>query len=662
MSEELDLARARAKAKANAMRMREQESAPEEQEEIQEPSIEEDSKIESFAKGAVEGVPFAKDALAAGETLLETGTEDFGENFSKNQTEWNESLDKAEQDNPITFFAGDVASSVATGIALPGSNTIRGAVAFGAAAGVSRGERDGFLGVAQDAVIGGTIARAGAFAASKAGKAINYLGKKMGVLGDETIVNITGNRKKWNEMVSKMYMKGGKGRNEANKEIADLLLSKKVGPKKVPLVKFGDTTEDVANKFAAWGDDIEGEMSKVLEKNNRKLGKDEIYRVYSDIKDGMGLSSAQIGKNPSPVAQQELAVIKKKLKDNFFKAPKKEVIKKLVPDSNGNLVPEETFVDGAREMVDMDLTQLQRLKVYFGKKGKFNTVGIGEAEKNMSQMYSQGNGVIGAHLDDLSGGSLKNLNKQWATAKTGENLTRELNNKQGIGWNEMAKDAVSLRTLALLATVSAGSGPSIGLPVAVGLQASLKHPKTAPAAARAIRTIADHLKVNPSSELAKRIAIGAGLSVKDFRTAVSSSAGEINLMKSPIERTVESVKKNADAILQTLEYHNKDLANSLREALRNKEDESIAAIMAEVVKNPATKDFIQGGQGFNGKIYDPEEKATIMDQLKGNKEMGLTQRLAHMENLRVNNVAPQPEPEQDRFRKHISRDKSAPEF
>ena len=94
----------------------------------------------SLGLGAIEGVPFAKDAIAAVETGVEfvEGNNDLSvealkEGFNKNKSEIQEEINKARERNPVAFHSGDFASSAAT-MFIPGLNATKGLKAIGAAA------------------------------------------------------------------------------------------------------------------------------------------------------------------------------------------------------------------------------------------------------------------------------------------------------------------------------------------------------------------------------------------------------------------------------------------------------------------------------------------------------------------------------------------------
>ena len=66
------------------------------------PSPTAEGAIGAMGLGAVEGVPFAKDVLSAGEALFEDA--EFGEAFNSNKQEWDEMINEAEEAHPVALM------------------------------------------------------------------------------------------------------------------------------------------------------------------------------------------------------------------------------------------------------------------------------------------------------------------------------------------------------------------------------------------------------------------------------------------------------------------------------------------------------------------------------------------------------------------------------
>jgi len=235
--------------------------------------------LEAAALGAVEGIPFAKDALAAGETFLETGVDDFGENFNRNQDEWNDTLNKAEEDHPVAFTVGDIAS----GFALPGAKAVKGAMVLGGLSALSRSEDRDIWDAAAGAALGGAAFKAMGAVVKQGAKAINFVGEKMGLYSERSVAASLvggGNRVKVNQHIRKFFNDGGKKtQDEATHDFAEYILSKETQGK--ALLEKTDTPDSLALKFNSWREDTNVKISSLLKKNDRLLDDSEIRSVYN---------------------------------------------------------------------------------------------------------------------------------------------------------------------------------------------------------------------------------------------------------------------------------------------------------------------------------------------------------------------------------------------
>lgn len=117
----------------------------------------EPTKLESGVRGAAQGASlgYADELTGLLESLVTDKT------YKQARDESRANYKTAEEANPKTYLAGEVAAGVGAGIAVPGSVGIRGLAALGAAQGLGNSEADllegDVKGAVRDTAIGGTI-------------------------------------------------------------------------------------------------------------------------------------------------------------------------------------------------------------------------------------------------------------------------------------------------------------------------------------------------------------------------------------------------------------------------------------------------------------------------------------------------------------------------
>lgn len=162
-------------------------------------------------------------------------------------------------------------------------------------------------------------------------------------------------------------------------------------------------------------------------------------------------------------------------------------------------------------------------------------------------------------------------------------------------------------------------------------------------------------------KVARRLLISAEAGPEIFGKAIESVLGEEALAQDVVQRTSEDVLNKSQAILSIAEYHTPALASQLRDALEDEDYETIAPIMDQLSKAPATKKFFKPGVGFDGKVYDPEDKAKMVKELD-NMDISHRQRLELKRNLLKDNVIPQVQQEEDPFLQYKARNKNTPDY
>ena len=614
------------------------------------------------ALGAVEGVPFAKDAIAGAETLMESGINEFGENFSKNKQEWDDAINKAETDHPVEFTMGDIASN----FAVPGAQGIKGVMTLGALSGLSRSEdRDIW-----DAISGAAIAGGASKAISGTMGVIHGVGKKLGLLADEAVKDVilgTGSKVAVNKHIQKHFNKGGKLTDEqATSDFANFVMKKKVNGKSI--IEAPNTPDTTAQNFNNWKSSVNDKLDVAFTKDNRVLDDIEVENIYRQLKSALNIED--VARAGGKQGRDKAVSLVQLLDDQFVKhrPVKTEKLKKFIgADKNGNSIFEdvlEEVADGPIVFSKITLKELQAKKRFFGETAAnaFDKVSNTYKIDNID-FYKKGQGVLGDAVDDLvEDASIKALNKEWATANMGAELSREFANKVKAGPMDKLKEMFNLRTVLLLSGGLAG-GPG-GLVVGgtlAGLNKMSADPTVGPKLAVGLRKLSDHISINPSSEHLQRLAVASSLSIDSFREALSASISEIGLMDNAVARTSDDVMTKSDDILQVIQHQSPEMAAQLREAIDNDDAQTIGALMDQASKLPGASKFIQPGRGWDGKVYTEEDKAQLDGEIS-TMDISLMQKLQHKKALREIGTIPIVQSEPDRFFQWKQRDKSEPSF
>ena len=702
---ELELAKAKAKAKAKAANMEwgdesesEEQFAPGQTHQrvdgrtvpIEQEQLNPDqspSQVDALALGAIEGVPFAKDALSAGEAVFGQESDDsFGERYNKNMQQWDSAINEAEAKHPVTFTIGDVAS----GFAVPAAKGIKGMAALGAISGVSRSEdRDIW-----DAVAGATISAGLGTAVNKgmefvAGR-LNVVGRKFGLIADETTKSVLDsgkNRKVLNSHIEKFWQKDKKGNivktaEEASSEFAEFLTNKTVA--KRPLIEATDTSATTFTKMGKWKDEVSSKIDDVLTKSDRVLDDQEVLSMYNAHKAALGIDD--LLEAGGDEGTRKAAKLMKKLDEHYVldrpsEMKPMEVLRGF--DKNGNAIKVTELVEastGPMKFRKMTIKGINKKKKFFSQTAensfdkKSGTYLLDDVD-----FYKKGSGVLATSLEDLteditdetSKGLLKNLNREWATANIGQELSGKLAKAQNADIVEKIKSIFNMRSAFIAGSavggfaLGGGVGSTTSTGIAVGLlslNSALRDPRTPAKSVARLRALSQHLQINPDSKYLKRLVVASGLSSDNFREALAGTTAELALMAESVFRTTDDAFKKSDDILSAVQFHNKEMAGKLRQAFERDDRSTVAALMDQLSKDPNTKDFIQEGFGWDNTVWSPEDKAIAIDQLMNNDKISFVERLLGKKRINETGKLEEIAPQKDRFEQYTRRNKSEPEF
>jgi len=619
--------------------------------------------------GVMESIPFAKDVAAGAEALYDEATEadefslsQMGDKYRKNKREWDDEINEAEEKYPATFTTADIATGVGLGIAT-GGTSLAANIGLGAAEGLSRSEdRDVW-----DAVAGGAIAGAMDRAMFGTGKALKFMGKKLGVIASRGIGEGVGavNKSKARELnqhVRKMYLSGDKTRTltEGYDQFAKDMLEETTESGKPFLGVFQtleETQVEAAKNLQRYGK----EMGKVLAETDEVVKNVDTKRLRSRMQREIVEPLAQ---NAHPKAKKIAAQFSKEI-DDIFLDVEPQVTKKLKVGAEGLL--EEITEEGPPKITykDIRLKDLHDMKVYlareagnaFDKEGREVTQGALELRKQVGITSDFIDEIIDdAGIDIPSANSYKKLKKKWANMLVVERMSADEAASRSMGPFGKMKSLLSLRGFFITSTVGGMGGGPTGLLVSAALNEAMTSSRTPMAMAKGINSLSKHLQNAPDSKYAKRIAVAAGLSADTLREAVTSSIAELNLSASPVQRNSQDALSKRSSIINALEPIDKDLARQLDEAFQDEDEETISTLMDNISKDPSTKGLIEPGIGWDGKWHSEEDRVQLEHSIRV-KNLPASQESAYLDDLLQGNV-PEVVPQQPYQRQYASRDKS----
>lgn len=629
---------------------------------------EEVGQAEAFGLGVMEGIPFAKDAAAAAtampvdvsqpfitsgevaeqaqDTLDEESLSGFTDRFRENKKSWDDAINEAEEQHPVTFTAGDIAGSVGALGAVPGG--VAASAGVGALEGLSRSENRSI----EDVFAGAAIGIAGHGAGKVLGKSLNFIGKKIGLIADKGVVEATGalNKSKVKRVkkhLLKFYTKKGEGAEESTRRFAKEILDLKT-PEGKPLMEVVQSFDETATKAGEIREVLGKEMGKVLKEADQVIEQVDTAPLYTKLQQEVVEPIAKI----SDENAQALAVKLQQRIDSQFKTPITKTMKEVL-DKEGN--PVALMEASGGDFKSLKVSDLHQLKLFLAKEARATF------DKNSGQLSSEAIemkkhvGITTDFIDDIiedSGvesslaNNYKGLKRKWATA----NLINEMAEDEGAsrlnGPMNMIKNAFSVRGIAIGAIQKTLEVPTtVAASSAIALNGVIHSGKVPAALAVGLQKLSNHISKNPDSRHLKRLITASGLSSDAMRTAIAGSIAEINLEQSPVKRNIESAKLKRASIITSLEGTNKEMADKLSEAYDNDDDDTISAMLDAISKDPRTKGLIEPGVGWNGKVYSEEDRASFEEEIRSSN-LPVSQEIILLEKLNKQRLIPDIQPVQ----------------
>ena len=471
---------------------------PENMQPSQEELVQSDIEMAKAAGyGAVEGIPFAKDAAAAIEAVYQTGTENFGEEYTANRKEWDEAINKAEQDYPAAFMVGDISS----GMVMPGVGGVKGAMLFGALSGASRQEDRNPFNMLASAATGAAITGTTAGVITGAVKATSFVGQKLGLLASNASKEAIGaySGKHLRDLNRHIDKTGTQGATAAQKtqEFSDRLLKTQVDgePLLAGFQSFARTAEKAGKARQMHG----STLGKIVDELDTIVpDKVNAKSLYQSMKARLGIEDMKLSKDPNTV---EIAkAYEARLKEQFM-----DTIEEVVPqvvkrpmmgsngmpitDASGNPILVDEVVDTVKKSFkfkEFSPKELHRTKLDFSQSSRkvstaFEKAGQVDKQRMLSADETFSKEVINVFneaMDEVSSkagatnpdllNAYRTANRDYSDMLMVEKIAQHNADSMSSGPMAMLKQAFGVRGL-LVAQIQNSTGAKKALAISVDL-------------------------------------------------------------------------------------------------------------------------------------------------------------------------------------------------
>lgn len=562
------------------------------------------SSLESGAMGMAQGVSlgFADEIGGAAKatydvTFGDASMSELSEQYSKHRDYLREEFKEAEENNPKSFMAGDITGGIGTAI-IPGLGAAKGLSAVmkvgataGAISGIGRSEDEDLDDQLIDGLLGGAtgaaFAGAGQAVAKGAGK---FLGKASKFLDDEAgmelrrALGFTSQTAKKNlERVA-----GAKGFSsvKALREIAD----------EVDL-----EGKPIFSSFRSIEDSFEALKGKV-DFHGRNIG-----NIVGQVDDQIGGPSVE----PAYVLQR----LKKSLGE--FTNSDNGKVRTAANDFVKDLIsPEAAAQPWTMSRLWAFRKSVDSITNFKSKSGvELNTNAIKrkvrkELENVLREnLESQPASKLSGAFDDYV-----NSSNKYALLRTTQEAIQDNIIAKEEGFVGALRKAVHLGGIGLGAAAGATTGGMPGMIVGGVLGRAASRGHGAYALQGVLRKAGAVAAKN--SSYAHKLSKAAGISAASFERALSMGEALHDFTIEPLARNTEAVKKNFPKINAILEEDNPEVAEKLKEAVENNDEDLIRGLMNGLSMDSKAKNYIQPGLGWDGKAISEGDIVEVEDMIK----------------------------------------------
>lgn len=631
------------------------------------------TQVEAGVRGAAQGATlgFADEAEAAYRAAETSAKEiisgvdnniSFTDQFNNELQNARAANRAAKQSYPSTFTTAEVAGSLiapgavigkaakgATAAARIGNAALQGA-ALGGVSAIGKSEDKMSGNALREVAMQSTIGAAVGGALSSAGELISKMTPDASFVWKRMFGLNAADKSK--EL--KSYL-GTTGQTEA--EFFNNMVNYKVGNDK--LVSFTDTLSDITEKSQRALDEVDLVKKALLDKANVVASDVEAKSMFQALKTNLSQNI-----------------------DNTMIPDEKTKLQKVFNQISGveqNLIDSkvaQNMAKGSKEAseVQISLKDMYEVKRQLQKYANSKDISMDQITRDS---YKSASGTLNGIIDDfisqkeLAGKLPEGLSKEFKqTRLTQSNLIR-FNTAAEAARDTAANKAISpfSEMFKVLATGSAatvaGFSPTTAVGIAGSIRAASKIPGVDNSMALMLSKLSNKIE-NGGTGASKVVQVLGNAAVNNidaFKKAVSSEYAKSVLEENPIERNVTDVVNKKTSILAIADYLNPDLANQLRDSIESNNEDAVSSTMERLAKDPALSKYFAKGQGFNGKVTDPADKADMLKTLEL-APISHVQRLQLKKNLINNNLIPQVtvEQPQDTASQFLGRNKKRPQY
>lgn len=172
--------------------------------------------------------------------------------------------------------------------------------------------------------------------------------------------------------------------------------------------------------------------------------------------------------------------------------------------------------------------------------------------------------------------------------------------------------------LSMAAKKGSGAIDKTGQVVAEMIRASTPNEFTAPARFMSYKKISDALDAQAGrySDLAYNIVSSAARSTEDMVKALGYAESVITLDQTPIPRTLDGIKANAQHIVNIMENEDPAMAQEFLTNLKNGEDELIMRSFSNICRTSIGKRFCEPGVGIDNRAVTEMDKHDVRETIK----------------------------------------------
>lgn len=609
--------------------------------------------VESFARGAAEAIPGASQVAGVVGSL-------YGEGYEKSQSDWKRAQEQARIDNPVAFGTGEVTTDVAAFTALntvvPGAGLLKNAVTLGgwtfSKEATDHPEQSLGSSLHKSAVntmvglsAGKAVEVAGNIAIPYAKKvadttAAHWLtdnvSKAWGIFDSHVAKNYNTNAKLPKEVATSKYIDSLRNYVYEGNSLLD---------SKSTVHSVGQGAEALQEKYG-------NRIGNYISKNNSSV---DVELVQTKLINGRKVIS---GLDQNTVAVNEAA--NAELQKTFFN---KKVISAATKDS-------EEVVEWMPKK--LNLSDVHDLKRSWAKQSSLlqkEAAGV-STTANASLKAEELKNRVGA-LSEFIKDSLPDspewstMNKKWMDMNVLSDITSIKGDKMhgSSAFNKIREVASYAGGVGLGFAAQQAGVPLMGaMAIGAATKKVLASGETlAPKLSASLFNLANYMEKVPGSAIAMRATAALNGNVEGFHTVMMASASELNLKQAPLSRDNIDLKNRSDDVLQTMQSNAPELTDALRKAIEADDEEAMASTMEQLSKHPAAKGLIKDGQGWNGKVRDPADKAGMIKQING-MNVSLKQKLELKKNLNLQGTIPVLKQEEPYYINYKARDKGAPAY